>query len=777
MMKKKYWIIFFLLIFLVIRLWFFYISFSYSYSGINLEQNKYKDWVIQDFDMGNATSSVAGLQVGDIVKEVNGKNTNDYLFVRRWGSLERFQTLLIERDNQQFSVTAPKHTSSAANLLFLTYVGEIISFAMALSLYLKLRTKSAQFLALVFFNIGVIFMSLGVSLKGDILGKTLISSGVMLLPILFLHFMLILLREKGSLELPSKFLKYLYMPIIFSLFVIFFYFNVSKATYYIYTFTGQATILYFFLGLILNFIFLSYIYLKHRKEKTYASTIIKIVWFALIISFSPLAVLSFLPRLAYGYEWVNSSITGWAVLFLPISFAYLITTKQLYDIDTIFRRILLTTLISIIPSGFIVGVVSLFLPSENLASNLGILFILTLTVFSIVLYSLEYITTKLEKVMFPRKHQLKTALKKISKNLESISNMRELKEIILVDIVQTLQVAGGAIVFQYPKESESITTGKIDQVATEKALSMYNSDSDVSEYSVFPINHHEEYSSYLVMTRNITNTHLNLEEKQWLGLIISYLAVSLENLYLIRKLTMNLHEMAAQIPNEQAAQDLVWFRKSMFELQEKERVRIAMDLHDTTMQDLYFLKGKIEAFMKDYTLVEHGQRKLASIYDYIEIINSNLRQSCFELYPHLLQEIGLIETIRQVIEQEEIGFPFTMQFITKGASAIEDSNLESKRHMFRIFQELLNNAKKHSQASKVRIELSLLKDDFYFIYEDDGIGFEESRLANKEINSSGNGIEQLKSRAIYLNGQFELNTKKGKGVKMKFIIPKEGLTS
>jgi two-component system sensor histidine kinase ComP len=97
--------------------------------------------------------------------------------------------------------------------------------------------------------------------------------------------------------------------------------------------------------------------------------------------------------------------------------------------------------------------------------------------------------------------------------------------------------------------------------------------------------------------------------------------------------------------------------------------------------------------------------------------------------------------------------------------------------MFRIFQELLNNAKKHSKASKVKIELTFRHDFFYFIYEDDGIGFEEGRVTAKEISSSGNGIEQLKSRVIYLNGRFELETEKGKGVKMQIILPKEGLTA
>lgn len=774
-MKNKYLLIALLIAFISIQAWFLQLSFNHKFSGISVERDKNDQWVIKEFDVSDA-GAIFGLKIGDTVRKVNGKEADDYPFIKSWRNLDQYQTLLIERNGKEFEIIPPKNTWYWADLLFYAYFGEVLCFIMALLLYKILNSTSARYLSLVFLDIGIIFMSLGASIRGDLLGKFMIGTGVMLLPIIFLHFLVILLREKGNLKLSSAFLKYLYIPIVLLSLVYLSFIKVTKATYYIYHYMIILEMLYFVLGFFLNLLFLIYLFIKYRKAKTYASTIIKTVCYALFISFSPLIFLSFIPKLLSGFEWVNSPITGWAVLLFPISFAYLISTKQLYDIDTILRRILLTTLISIVPSGIIVGFISLFLSKEYLIIRLLIIFIFILILITIVLYSLEYISTKLENVMFPRKHQLKKALKKISQNMKSISNMRELKEIILVDIVQTLQVVGGAIVFQYRHEIESITTGRIDQVTTENALSMYNSDSDVSEYSVFPINHHEEYSSYLVMTRNKTNTHLNLEEKQWLGLIISYLAVSLENLYLIRKLTMKVHEMAAQIPNEQAAQDLVWFRKIMFELQEKERVRIAMDLHDTTMQDLYFLKGKIEVFMKEYTLLEESDRKLASIYDYIEIINSNLRQSCFELYPHLLQEIGLIETIRQVIEQEEIGFSFTLQFITKGASAIEESGLETKRHLFRIFQELLNNAKKHSQASKVKIELLFLKDDFYFIYEDDGIGFEESRLTNKEINSSGNGIEQLKSRAIYLNGQFELDTKKGKGVKMKFILPKEGLT-
>ena len=166
--------------------------------------------------------------------------------------------------------------------------------------------------------------------------------------------------------------------------------------------------------------------------------------------------------------------------------------------------------------------------------------------------------------MFPRKHYLQSSIKKIAKNLESISSFHDLRGIFLVDIVKTLEVYGCAIVFKYNERIETISEGTINVTEVEQLV---RSDAmDHPEYFCFPINRNEEYSSFLIVTQKRTNTVLMMEERQWLTAIISYVAVCLENIHLVRKLTGKLLRLSAYVPDEQEANELNWFRKVTFEL-------------------------------------------------------------------------------------------------------------------------------------------------------------------------------------------------------------------
>lgn len=773
-MKKRHFFTLFAIILLVLQIWFQYVILRYPFLGILLEQDSVtQSWSIKGFE-SNGIGSHLGLQIGDELLEIDGKPPQHNMTVTKWHNLEQTDHIKINRSGTVIDVEAGGKRNDISLYLF-PAAGEIVSLIIAMILHVRVKhSNSARLLTYVFLVIAVIYMSLGASIRGDTLGKIVITGFMMLLPTVFLHFLKAFFEDKKTLKVSYKLLQALYIVIMITMASQFAYF-IPDFTYFVYQNGALFAEIYFLCVFLLIFSALTVTFIKTRKEKDALAIIVNTIWVSQLITFGPVILLSFLPKIILGREWVSSFYTGWFILFFPLSFAYLIISKQLYDIEVVLRRVMFTVLISFVPSLLL----TVLFASGSSASLIrdGIFFLITLSVTSILLYSLEYITTKLEKIMFPRKYFLQMSLKKIAKNLSSVTTFRQLKEIILSDIVSTMQVFGGAVVFELPDNVEVISEGAVDVAEIERLLREQKL-LDHPDYHTFEINRHEEYASYFVMTRKKTNTLLSREEIQWLNLILSYLSVSLENVYLIRKLNMKTHEIASQLSSEKGWQDLVWLRKSMFQLQERERVRISNDLHDTTMQDIFFVMRKVKSLFKVSQSAE-AQKQLTDIVTHLELINMNLRQCCFELNPHLIQNVGLAGALQNFLDLEAGLAPFELSYSIAGPESIERLDLETKRHVFRVVQELVTNAKKHAGANTVIVKLSASGNELRIQYADDGAGFDKNAGTNKGLlSSSGLGLEQMKTRILHLGGRLELQSAPGQGVKANVTIPiREGMTA
>lgn len=763
-MRRKYFSIALIVLLAAIQLWFVNLTLSFQSRGIALTHED-STWKVDYYKVAPGL-----LRTGDIVLSINGTPTDDYPSVNRWKSIEQGRYVEIIRDGTPMKIELEEKPSSLTYDL-MPFFGEVISFLVVLFIWRNMRhSPSATLLAWVFTTMGLIFMSLNASIRGDSLGKLMIAVLVALLPVLFLHFLSTFFQEKGGTRMSAKTIKTLYGICAVMLVCSLTFFLKFPWVASVYTVVKLCTVLMFIIGLLINLYYLANMHFRNRKQNSHLSTIIKTVWISLCLSFSPLILFSLLPDLLLGHDWINALYSGWFVLFFPLSFTYLIASKQLYDVETLLRRALITTVLAIAPSVIIVLLNRLVFHQPLSGNQIILSFTITLALVSYVLYALEYFSTKLEKVMFPRKYTLQHSLKKISKSLESITSFRGLKDFILRDIINSLQVYGAAIVFKYNGSWEIISDGMINEQEVKQILEKDRPEHPL--YTCIEMTRNEEYTSYILLTRKKSNTILGLEDHQWLNLIVSYLSVSLENVHLIRKLTSKLEQLASQLPNQSDARDFIWFRKLTFELQEKERVRIANDLHDTTMQDLFFLKKKLSSLLNKHDLRPEEQEQMNSIIDYVDIINTNLRQSCFELHPHLLHEIGLVETVHKLVEQESPISSFDIEFYATSTDLIESRDIETKRHLFRIVQELMNNAKKHSEATKVMLGLAVMNQDtLYLTYEDDGIGFEQAGTAVKNAPSSGFGMEQLRSRVLYLNGNLNIDTRSGSGVSIAITIP------
>ncbi|WP_068777768.1 ATP-binding protein [Paenibacillus sp. FJAT-26967] len=766
--KKLFFIMFFLLC--LMQTYFLWLVYAYPYIGAVITPDNNGSWVVSDFEKLGKGKAL-GIEIGDIVEKINGEELHKHQQWRLWKNIEQAERIEVKRGGEDVQIHIPKSGTLYANDLG-AFIIEVLSFFLAAFLYVKAKqSQSAKYLILVFFTIGLEFMVLGASSRGDIWGKYLITTVIVIVPVAFLHFLITFFNERAPVVFPKRILHVLYGLAGIGAVLRIVYFSEKYAHTY-YEYSNYTVIPLFLVGIISNIYFLFQAY-RQLRTNLYMRSLIKSILYSLIICFFPFSFLSLLPMLIFNKELVSAFYTSWFILILPLSFAYFILSKKLYDIDLYLRRVLFTMLVSTLPSLLTVGFI-LFVYQHTITwIEVTFIFIIVLVIFSIFTYSMEYIATRLEKVMFPRKYFLQQSLKKISKALGTVSNFNALKEIILNDIVNALEIHGGAIVFVETDGIQVITAGNIDEEEVCELLEKGVNQDD--QYTAFKINENEEYKSFLVLTGKKSNTYLGMEDRQWIHLIITYLSASLENVYLLRKLTLKMYELMANIPNSEATEEFVWLRKTMFEIQEKERMRIAMDLHDTTMQDLFLLKRRLHPILQRFPHMTDEYGQLTTILTHIDLINENLRQSCFELNPYLLQKAGLIGSIQKLVDVESAYCEFQLEFQENCSVHIELLDVERKKHLFRVVQELLNNAKKHSHAENVRISLSEDGGCIELSYEDDGVGFEllqkDSGLNKRVASRSGIGLDQMQGRVLLMDGDFVIHTNTGQGVRIEIRIP------
>ncbi|MFS1510914.1 ATP-binding protein [Chengkuizengella sp. SCS-71B] len=741
-MHKKSIITLLICLVFIAQVWFIYITFSYPYTGVILDKTEQNEWVIERFE---SESVDVGLKVGDIILEVDHKNVNKHASIYKFHGLEQFKQVLVLRDGEKVEVL--NHTfPSVTTYDILPLFSLLLSFLLIFLLYkYSSHHESAKHLSYLHVVIAMAFISTGASSRGEVLGLIFIYTLVMFLPILFLNFLYVFLKEKADVIISIRFTKLLTILILFTILPQLFFFTDSSAIYFIYDIIGFLVICYLLFGLLSIFLILTKLYFSYRKEKSYASTLIKSIWVSLFLSFAPLSIFSYLPFIITGNAIMEPIYTTWFILFFPFSFSYLIITKQIYDLNVITRRILFIICFSLLPSAFIITMIMYLFKPDLSSKQLTLALITTSFILFLTLALTRYITNKFEKWIYPKKHNLKMKLNLIVEKLGTITNFHEFKSIILPDIIQLYKVHGAAIILIYKNNYESISKGTIDVEEIKNLLKTPKNLDEHPFYTSYEINRHKEYTSYLVLTKKTNNTVLGLEEKQWLFLICSYLKICLENIYYLRKLR--------------------------FELQEKERFRIATDLHDSTMQDLFFLKRRLGAVAGNKSITKEEKKEITNLLDYIDIINLSLRQGCFELYPYTIQDMGLNHAIHKLIDQLQLIHDLEINFLE--INEIENYSMEEKRQLFRIIQELLNNTIKHAQANTVNITFKTKETMFRLIYEDNGIGLDVKKKAKHSTKRSESGLDHIRYRVIDLNGKLKIKSNVDKGVQIHMTFPIE----
>jgi two-component system sensor histidine kinase DegS len=141
-----------------------------------------------------------------------------------------------------------------------------------------------------------------------------------------------------------------------------------------------------------------------------------------------------------------------------------------------------------------------------------------------------------------------------------------------------------------------------------------------------------------------------------------------------------------------------------------------------------------------------------------------VRNFIFELRPMMLDDLGLVPTLRKYSDAFKEQSGMDVSVTVSGAERRLEPYLEVM--IFRAVQELLGNASRHSQATLVKVHLDLGTDFLRVSVDDNGRGFDPEILKD----SNNLGLKLIRERSEMLGGKFEIDSAIGSGAKISFTV-------
>ena len=200
--------------------------------------------------------------------------------------------------------------------------------------------------------------------------------------------------------------------------------------------------------------------------------------------------------------------------------------------------------------------------------------------------------------------------------------------------------------------------------------------------------------------------------------------------------------------------------------QETERQRLSRQIHDGPAQALsnFILQTEIAMRLMDVDAAQ-AREELINLKSSAMGTFQKVRNFIFELRPMMLDDLGLVPTVRRYADafKEQTGLDINVT-VTGNERRLEPY-LEVM--LFRAIQELLGNTARHAQASIVKILLDMGQERVRVSVDDNGKGFDPESLQQ----STNLGLRLIRERTEMLGGNFEVDSNLGKGTRISFAVP------
>ena len=314
------------------------------------------------------------------------------------------------------------------------------------------------------------------------------------------------------------------------------------------------------------------------------------------------------------------------------------------------------------------------------------------------------------------------------------------------------------------KESEILTilsriayaSGKLDEGArftlkSEALMADYVRETLSQQSSNLEKKYETEKKERQLIQQQATITKKNTLNYILIGSAATLLIISLLSYRNYRQKQKLQEQKIAELEKEK----LLLATQSIVKGQEDERSRLAKDLHDGLGGLLSGVKLQLGAMKGNLILSEEHGRTFNHALSKLDESISEMRRVAHNMMPEALMKLGLQQALQDYCDGLSASQAFKINGEFYGLEKRMASSVEIV--VYRIVQELLNNAVKHSGATIILAQVMRNDDSLSITVEDNGKGF------NKETVQQGAGLKNIRSRVDYLKGQLDIKTTEGKG--------------
>jgi len=206
--------------------------------------------------------------------------------------------------------------------------------------------------------------------------------------------------------------------------------------------------------------------------------------------------------------------------------------------------------------------------------------------------------------------------------------------------------------------------------------------------------------------------------------------------------------------------------KSQLEIQEQTLQHVSRELHDNIGQVVSLVKINLTTLQLQN--IEAAETKIANTRELVKQLITDIKMLSSGLNGDKVHKVGLMKALQNEADKINSTGAFNARFIQH--DHVPPVNYEKSIILFRMVQEILNNALKHSEAKEIIINAYYDNNRFILTVIDDGKGFNaEEKLA--DINDNGNGLINLQKRAKVIKATISFISNPGMGTEISIVVP------